>query len=452
MPHSKRKAAAFPAFVRTLDNPHGVRLKPGDRRMAFYHIQKTAGSTFRTMLNDLFEPEAICPALTPIDLMDYSEEQRDGFRLFMGHFLPETLDEHFSGMQWVTFLRDPVQRFLSEFYMDRNPGRLASEWVELAKRSNNQAPWLCRYTERVHGMELEEYLNWNNPAANARLVNRQTRWLAGPSELAFSSPDWDDDIYEAAKKNLRERFTFCGVVEHFDLSINLFCLTFGIMPYASTRAYIQNINPAKKIGNKYEVDPELRSYIEDRNRMDIALHNYAKKLLFERMSAFGEAVLEERGMDPKALDALRPEPEDESFELKADAMYGMRGLHLLEHDGLGRSFRWTGAASSVCIELLLPRTPDTAAFEVEIRAVAVISKNVADALTFTLDGMEPESVKCSKKINGMTVFKGTVPVCPERKAGSVRVLKVFAPVEPVPNDDRKLGVGLHAVRIHRKGK
>jgi hypothetical protein len=84
-------------------------------RFQFLHIPKTAGTTFRAVLDRQYSPNEIF-AFTgdvPADMRRFNalpKEERDGYRLFLGHAPIISGIEAADDADTITFLRDPVSR------------------------------------------------------------------------------------------------------------------------------------------------------------------------------------------------------------------------------------------------------------------------------------------------------------------------------------------------------
>ena len=87
-------------------------------RLRFLHIAKTAGTTFRAVLDRQYSPNEIF-AFTgdvPADVQRFNalpKEDRSGFRLFIGHAPIISGIEAADNAETITFLRNPVSRVKS---------------------------------------------------------------------------------------------------------------------------------------------------------------------------------------------------------------------------------------------------------------------------------------------------------------------------------------------------
>ena len=108
-----------------------------------------------------------------------------------------------------------------------------------------------------------------------------------PQNLRTKVDDWsiyDKELIEVAKNNLTDRFHFFGIQEFFDLSLNLFSVTFGLPSYVDLESFSTNINSKKKFGSKYKIEENLSKKIRSRNLMDWELYNFAKEKFFENLN------------------------------------------------------------------------------------------------------------------------------------------------------------------------
>lgn len=255
------------------------------RQVVFHHQPKTAGSSFRTYLHTLFHPQQICPAEIDDELIALHDDERVEFRLFAGHFRFDTIEEFFPDADWIIFLRHPVERVISNYYNLRDPARHPKDW----KERSAQRPKVQAFLDEVREMSLKQFVSSDHPRARDRIVNRQTRYLLprrgnGPGR---SPVVWDEAMLEQAKETLSERFRFVGVQEHYRVSMQVFCRTFGVSAPEDLDQFDRNINEFRGSDDRYEVGLDIRTYLEEQNLMDIELWKYATALLSARTESLG---------------------------------------------------------------------------------------------------------------------------------------------------------------------
>ena len=91
----------------------------------FIHIPKTAGTSFRTMLERYFKGKEIFPARADRlrsshlgyppkkDYLELSDTQKAEIQMFAGHLPFETAHQIAPDLKMLTFLREPKERFIS---------------------------------------------------------------------------------------------------------------------------------------------------------------------------------------------------------------------------------------------------------------------------------------------------------------------------------------------------
>jgi hypothetical protein len=162
---------------------------------------------------------------------------------------------------YITVLREPVERVISEYYFARHY-RLHPQY------------------RRMQSLSLEEY------AATTPHHNLQCKLLAGlPGPRDFLAGDCTEQTLEAAKANLAADFTLAGLTERFDETLALLKVLFGwkLNQYASFN--VTRIRPRKEA-----VPAATRELIAERNRFDIAIYEHAVPLFESAIEAHRDAV------------------------------------------------------------------------------------------------------------------------------------------------------------------
>lgn len=197
-------------------------------RVAFLHIEKSAGTSVLGVLTAQFHPGQIDPdphrTLPPHVLHRLPAQARAarGYRLVRGHYdLPylEALGPEFFR---VIFLRDPRKRLLSLYHYWRSvtPEVLAIE-------DGNHAIALA------HTLSLEAFLTCDDPILIASIDNIYTRRLIGAYEHALPP-----DAAERAVAALA-RLDFVGITETIDASLAALATRLGFpVPRSAPRANV----------------------------------------------------------------------------------------------------------------------------------------------------------------------------------------------------------------------
>ncbi|GJL81546.1 MAG: hypothetical protein DHS20C01_11800 [marine bacterium B5-7] len=181
------------------------------------------------------------------------KKRRTEIQLLMGH-MSFGLHEYFEGnVKYVTMLRDPVERVLSEYRF---------------LKTNIRHP----FHSTVAPMSLPQYLDSDFTGQSS---NGQTRLLcgshvAGKVGIAGREP-LDQSSVERALENIDKHFVIAGIQEQFEESLLLLSGRLGwrIWPFYLTRNMSNHKSEAKAMS---QPDDAVRSMIEERNTLDISLY------------------------------------------------------------------------------------------------------------------------------------------------------------------------------------
>ena len=319
-----------------------------DRRpWYFLHIPKTAGTTFRVLLENQFHMDDICPAYEFFQLGQYSDEQLRHFRLFRGHmgynlvnYLPEK-------PRVLVMLRDPMERAVSHFqYISRDPGHPKHRIIHEGK------------------IGLKEYLL--DPVLSAEVTNAQVRPLAHLSDrqtldelLAGSDGQesfaraWrhregvlppDDELLDVALQRLGAA-DFVGVAEQLEQGMSLAARLLGAAP--PERLQSLNINPGRT--RLDELPDDVLGLLEEVTRLDRKLYEIGQGLFESRYREMQRAGW---GNGPSGCAAAPRAGED---RLRVDFAHPLcgQGWHQRELVPGKGVLRWTGPGTESYIDVAL---------------------------------------------------------------------------------------------------
>ncbi len=235
--------------------------RSSDNLYFFIHIPKTAGTTFRIMLEQQFSKETFFPnkedlkannGLYPYyrKLLDEYGDKMATSAVIAGHY-PFVVGRAFDRkVKFLTFLRPPVERTISNIYH------------------------LQRYNKRVKGCSFEEIIR----QVPNQMDNLQTRFFCDkfsePSAQFYIGKPLSRNQLEEAKENLK-RCDFIGITEAFEDSVDLLEKTFN---WQLGKRLKKNVTPRKR-----KVLPKkLLEQITELNQLDIELYEYGKQLFRQR--------------------------------------------------------------------------------------------------------------------------------------------------------------------------
>lgn len=412
-------------------------------KFLFHHIQKTAGSTIRGILENLFLANELCPAEVSVEL---EKEYKNGFKdykLFAGHFRYSSIDKFLSDAVWITFLRNPVDRVISHYYNHIDKARIPESW----KKRLGTVDGLEQYINDVQGVSILEWLNHESQVGSTRIMvtcNHQTQCFL-PDKIKKHVNDWsiyNSEFVEIAKKNLKEKFVFIGIQEYFNLSLDLFCSSFALNPIDATN-YTTNLNTKKTKDTRYDLDNEIFDIIKEKNKMDLELYEYGVDLLFERMHHVNQTLL----ANNRFYLMRQLNQEERTFQNRMDItqVYGTCGFYALEGVGC-KVFKWSGYQTPSIVEFLYDFEVSKN-YEIRLEVLAVINETILEKLQILVDdkvcslqtSKEDDTYFISLKFNDI-----------EKVATSkFHVIKINSQLQ-VEGDfkgARKLGIALHAIEI-----
>jgi Galactose-3-O-sulfotransferase len=165
---------------------------------------------------------------------------------------------------YITLLRDPVDRGISEYY------------YALSRVVHPQHRMMKHLT-------LDKYVEMT-PYANV-----QTKLLAGEySGYDFLAGECNEETLERAKQNLAEHFALVGLTENFDETLALAKIKFGWQ----IPMYV-NFNATRGRPSKRSVPFDIRNTISERYSYDVRLYEYAVALFNQNLSHDSSRVQEE---------------------------------------------------------------------------------------------------------------------------------------------------------------
>lgn len=298
----------------------------GHNVMVFLHIQKTGGSQFGGQLVKNLDIERPCRCSRrrgPLNLKTElakpklkNKRQCQCFRpgstsiwLFSRHHLGwpcglhadwtehhECVPKYMNTREgknpqrryfYVTIIREPVSRFLSEFSFVTSMG---SMWNAATLRCKGRSPTkielLSCFTEKnLSDVTLNEFMGcpWN------LAINRQTRMLADLrmsncyNTSGISTSKRKKIMLESAIKNIQE-MSYFGLMEHQAESQYLFEKTFNLKFFKPFPQITQNETRAGKIFPT--LNNSVLDQIRNLNSLDAELYTFAKRLFFKRIASF----------------------------------------------------------------------------------------------------------------------------------------------------------------------
>ena len=257
--------------------------------LVFLHIHKTAGTSLRGLLLRQFAAGRVhlmdqhyFRVQQAVDALAAREvEERRRIDLLVGHvaygihaLLPRP-------STYLTVLREPVARTLSEYYFVRSAPAPYIRGVLNAKRElSNYERQFQEHLRRdsTPANSLEAFLEMLRGSAALNLQTRMIGGFVARGGYLRPYPPLPAAALQTAKNNLRDNIAICGLVERFDESVLLMQATLG---WRSACYTVENARRGEL--HRVPVSKATLSMIERHCALDIELYDYARALFEERL-------------------------------------------------------------------------------------------------------------------------------------------------------------------------
>lgn len=224
-------------------------------RIAFFHIEKTAGSTLRTILQRNFALGELYPMYTEQARTAFRQmlpKVKDKIKVVYGHFCLDVADWLPRDMVFITMLRDPVERVASYYYFNR----------------------FVRKTGPEFQLSLRAYLEQRD---HTPIDNWMVRCLSGVTDR-IPLGECTAEMLEAAKE-AADRFFFIGISERFHESHALLCKLLDFPVRYCPPVNINLDRPAMET-----ISPEDIALIEQYNQLDRELYLHCSRRLDKQLA------------------------------------------------------------------------------------------------------------------------------------------------------------------------
>jgi hypothetical protein len=251
----------------------------------FLHIQKTAGTTVRHLLESRYAPEEICPAYQPRALFNRPPQAFAHYRLFRGHLGYVPMLRLHRPFTVITFMRNPIDVVVSMYYHMRNHPKAAVG--EVVTRENLDLDGflhhdLCRSwvtnPQTYQLTYLDQY--WTMDRVASFTVNSPNEWVLarqheGVQEFCARP---SEEMATLAMKRLDE-MSFVGIYERLNDSLTKMCDTLSWPRFDA----IPRMNPSPDRITTKQLSASTRREIERLTEVDQTVYAHACQLFEERI-------------------------------------------------------------------------------------------------------------------------------------------------------------------------
>ncbi len=227
-------------------------------RIVHIHLPKTAGSALFDAFKGMKTPKVrVCPVR--FERQFKKQDDLKDYDFYSGHMSFHTAER--IGGDFITVLRDPVDRFLSIYYF----------WRSLYQREIERT----RATTLAINYSLDDFASFfDDKGLIEALYNRMTWQLAYSWEVDMRN-DWrqqhklnDLGVLELAKENL-SKFKVVGFQERYSDVVEKLNGLYGI------NMANKEVNVTKSRERAHDISPETLAKIRSWLHLDVQLYEYA---------------------------------------------------------------------------------------------------------------------------------------------------------------------------------
>ncbi len=244
--------------------------------LVFFHVPKTGGQTLAAIMARQYPRGAVVELWLqhPDNVRAFlalATPERHAIQALTGHF-PFGVHEYLApGARYITVLRDPVQRLLSEY---RHVCESPLEW----------GVWRPPDTALA---SIDAYVDYT---IDNHMANAQTRLIAGDLALTDRPPlsPLAPDALDRAKAHLRAHFEVVGTTERFDETLLLVRHVLGWRK----RIHYTRRNVRTHLAQRTVLSDAHRERLVAHTREDAELVAFGAAMLEERLRACGQDFTE----------------------------------------------------------------------------------------------------------------------------------------------------------------
>jgi hypothetical protein len=241
------------------------------KTVIFMHLHRTGGTTFLKLLDSIYDPDQTYTIdgkrfrESAIEFSQLPEDQREKYRLIKGHLLWGFHRFCPNETTYITILRHPLERAISQYRWHLRPE--------------------CVYSIPPD-TTIEEFLE------SGRFIsadNGMTRFIAGMDQEHVAYGKCSQEMLDLAKNNFGRYFLAFGLTEYYDESLILFKKILGWQKFPLYQK--KNVHHQKPVNSK--LSSRENEVLLRYNHYDIELYEYARQLFEGRILKEGQFFQDE---------------------------------------------------------------------------------------------------------------------------------------------------------------
>lgn len=235
------------------------------KEIAFVHIPKTAGTSFTDYLET---------GLNHAGTQRQTNPWHPRKVLLSGHEYLSDLYQRVHHGYFITILRDPISRTVSQYRSLRNASNYDPGWRDQWSREQIAALEFCQQAT------FEEFIYSRDETVLGHIVNVQTRMLSDhktePMTL-LNSEIIRESLLRSARQNIVQKIDFLGIYELINISLMMFKRDSGFRGDLAHR----------NMSERYDVRIGARELVRLHEvlELDFQLYEFALKMFDARVSA-----------------------------------------------------------------------------------------------------------------------------------------------------------------------